>query len=111
MEGETQQSLLAAGRDLPADIEERPILEDVVANDPDAPALLDDEECGRVVGPPGDIERRAQVTDDGFEPKLRRRAYRAGRGGHRGGAVDRGGGGCRCGIAGRRVRGAGASGG
>ena len=41
--------------------------EAAVAHDPDAAALLDDEQAGWIVRPPGDIDRLAEATGDRLE--------------------------------------------
>ena len=62
-EGHREQALLAAGRDLRADVEER--LGDglAAAHDDDPPRLLDDEDPPPVAGRRGDVERAVEVAD------------------------------------------------
>ena len=62
-EGHREQALLAAGRDLRADVEERLGQRLAAADDDDLPRLLDDEEPPLVAGRRGEVERRLEVAD------------------------------------------------
>ena len=74
-EGHREQALLAAGRDLRADVEER-LGEGLAAlHDHDPPGLLDDEDPALVAGRRGDVERGLEVADlDEAHPAAGRRA-------------------------------------
>jgi hypothetical protein len=67
MEREPEQALLAAAADGARDVEERLCDELPVANDPDEPALLDDEDPPAAVVRRDRSEGRVEATDDGFE--------------------------------------------
>ena len=83
MEGEAEQTALAAAGDPPGDIEERTLDQRAALDEADPAGLFDDEQPPAAVTGVGDVERRLEPVDgdrdvDGHRGRVER-ARRAGR--------------------------------
>ena len=88
VERETEQPTFAPAGDPSRDVDERSLAQRAVLDDPDASALLDDEQASTIVAGVGHVERRDQALHGDFDidvhPGRVERSRRAGRGGRSG---------------------------